>query len=133
MPNDAGNPPVAPPVVLAAPRPATSANSGLRQAQLKQLQELEAKLQEEREQTQRSRTTLEKEHSGRGVGAREVGRITRDRIMADDSVESPLGLDRASQKLTAAAILLREMPEPSRPEGCNLRKESQALLKATAV
>jgi hypothetical protein len=42
--NDAGNPQVAPPVVPAIPRPATSANSGMRQTQLEQLQELEAKL-----------------------------------------------------------------------------------------
>jgi len=51
-PNDTGNPPAAPPVVPAAPRLATSANSGMRQAQLEQLRELEAKLQEERKQRQ---------------------------------------------------------------------------------
>jgi hypothetical protein len=49
-PNNAGNPPAAPPVVPAAPRLATSTNSGMRQAQLEQLRELEAKLQEERKQ-----------------------------------------------------------------------------------
>ena len=40
--------PVAVPVAPIAPRPATPVNSGLQQAQLAQLQELEAKLQEER-------------------------------------------------------------------------------------
>ena len=61
--------PVAVPVAPIAPRPATPVNSGLQQAQLAQLQELEAKLQEEREQTQKLRATLEKERSGRGAGA----------------------------------------------------------------
>ena len=98
-----------------------------------QLRELEAKLQDERKQRQKLRATLKKERSGRGAGAREAGRIARDRTLVDDGVENPLALDRASQKLTAAAILLRAMPEPSRPEGSNLRKEPQALLKATAV
>ena len=56
-------------MVPVAPRPVTSSNSELRQAQLAQLRELEAKLQEEREQTQKLRATLEKECSGRGAGA----------------------------------------------------------------
>jgi len=46
--NDEAN---APPVVPAAFRPATSANSGMQQAQLAQHQELEAKLEEEHRQT----------------------------------------------------------------------------------
>jgi len=53
--------------------------------------------------------------------------------MADGSEESPLALNRASQKITAAAILLRAMPEPSMPEGRNLCKEAQALLEDAAV
>ena len=120
-------------MVPAAPRPATSANSELRQAQLAQLRELEAKLQEEREQTQKLCATLEKESSGRGAGAREAGHIARDRIMPHDGVGNPLALDRASQKLTIAAILLGTMPEPSTPEGRNLHKEAQALLEAAVV
>jgi hypothetical protein len=53
--------------------------------------------------------------------------------MGDDGVENPLALDRASQNLTAAAILLCAMHEPSTTEGRNLRKEAQALLEAAAV
>ena len=67
------------------------------------------------------------------MGAREVGRIARERILADDGVENPLALNRTSQKLTVAALLLRAMPEPSMPEGRNLRKEAQDLLEAAAV
>ena len=116
--------PVAVPIAHIVPRPATPVNSGLQQAQLAQLQELEAKLQEERQHTQQLRTVLEQEHSGRDAGAREAGRIVRDRIMADGGVEHQPALNRASQKITAAAILLRAMPEPSTPEGRNLRKEA---------
>jgi hypothetical protein len=109
-------------------------NSGLQQAQLEQLQELEAKLQEERPQTQLLRATLEQEHVVHGAGAREAGRIAREWILADDgAVENQPALNRASQKITAAAILLRAMPEPSTPEGRNLRKEAQALLEDAAV
>ena len=45
----------------------------------------------------------------------------------------PLALPRASQKITAAALLIRAMPEPSTPEGRNLRKEAQVLLEEDAV
>ena len=53
--------------------------------------------------------------------------------MADDCEGSPLVLNRASQKITVAALLLRAMPEPSTPEGRNLDKEAQALLEDAAV
>ena len=49
---NAAHTPAAAPIALAAPRSATPVNSGLQQAQLEQLQEVEAKLQEEREHTQ---------------------------------------------------------------------------------
>jgi len=53
--------------------------------------------------------------------------------MAEGHEESPLALNRASQKITAAALLIRAMPEPSTPEGRNLRKEAQALLEDAMV
>jgi len=108
----------------AAPRPTTPVNSGLQQAQLEQLQELEAKLQEEHMQTQKLRATLKQERSDHGAGAWEAGRIARGRIMADGGAENQLALNRASQKITAAAILLRPMPEPSTPEGRNMHREA---------
>ena len=63
-------------------------NSGLHQAQLVQLQELEARLQEERYQMQQLRATLKQELSDRGAGAREAGRIARDRIMVDGGLRT---------------------------------------------
>ena len=50
--------------------------------------------------------------------------------MTEGREGSPLGLPRASQKITAAALLIRAMLEPSTPEGCNLRKEAQARRSA---
>jgi len=53
--------------------------------------------------------------------------------MEDGGEERPPALNRDSQKITAMAILIRAMPEPSTPEGCNLRKEAQVLLEDAAV
>ena len=52
----------------------------------------------------------------RGASAQAAGRITWERILADDNVDKPLELQRASQKLVAAAYLLQAMPEPSTTE-----------------
>ena len=82
---------------------------------------------------QKLRIALEQGRTGRGTGAREAGRVAWDRIMAEECEGSPLGLPRASQKITAAALLIHAMPEPSTPEGRNLRKEAQALLEDAAV
>ena len=66
-------------------------------------------------------------------GVQESGRVTRERILAESREGSPLALPRASQKITAAALLICAMPEPSTPEGRNLRKEAQVLLEEAAV
>jgi hypothetical protein len=62
-----------------------------------------------------------------------VGRVARERILADDNVDKPLELQRASQKLVAAAYLLQAMPEPSTTEGHNLRNEAKVLIEQAAV
>jgi hypothetical protein len=68
------------------------------------------------------------EASERGERARELGRQARDRINADNPDAPP----RASQKLVAAATLLRAMPTPSTPEARNLQCEVQALIEQAA-
>ena len=102
------------------------------QAQLVQLREVEAKLDEERRQTQKLRHALEQAHTRHGTGARESGRVAREQILAEGREGSPLALPRASQKITAAALLICAMPEPSTPEGRNLHKEAHALLEDAA-
>jgi hypothetical protein len=79
------------------------------------------------------RASIAGESSARGERARELGRQARDRINADFNVDNPDTLPRASQKLIAAATLLRAMPAPSTPEARNLHREAQALIEQAAV
>jgi hypothetical protein len=73
------------------------------------------------------------EPSARGERVRELGIQARDRINADFNVDNPDTPPRASQKLIAAATLLRAMPAPSTPEARNLHREAQALIEQAAV
>jgi hypothetical protein len=73
------------------------------------------------------------EASARGERAWELGRQARDRINADFNVDNPDAPPRASQKLIAAATLLRAMPAPSTPEAWNLHREVQALIEQATV
>jgi hypothetical protein len=73
------------------------------------------------------------EASARGERARGLGIQARDRINADFNVDNPDTPPRASQKLIAAATLLRAMPAPSTPEARNLHREVQALIEQAAV
>jgi hypothetical protein len=88
-------------------------------AQLAQARELEAKLAEEYRTVRLLHVSMAGEASARGERARELGRQARDRINADNPDAPP----RASQKLVAAATLLRAMPAPSTPEARNLQRE----------
>ena len=62
-----------------------------------------------------------------------MGRVARERILADDNVSKSLELKRDSEKLVAAAYLLQAMPEPSTTEGRNLRNEAKVLIEQAAV
>ena len=83
---------------------AASSSSAARRAQLAQLTELEKRLEEEQQQTRLLRTALEQECTARGARAQAAGRVARERILADDNVDNPLDLKRASQKLVVAAV-----------------------------
>jgi hypothetical protein len=100
---------------------------------LAQAPELEAKLVEEYRAVRLLRASIAREASARGERARELGRQARDRINADFNVDDPSTPPRASQKLIAAATLLRAMPAPSTPEARNLHREAQALIEQAAV
>jgi hypothetical protein len=73
------------------------------------------------------------EASARGDRARELGKQARERINADFDIDNPSTPPRASQKLIAAATLLRAMPTPSTPEARNLHREAQALIEQAAM
>jgi hypothetical protein len=102
-------------------------------AQLAQARELEAKLAEEYRTVRLLRASITGEASASGERARELGRQARDRINVDFNVDNPDTPPRASQKLIAAATLLRAMPAPSTPEARNLHREAQALIEQAAV
>jgi hypothetical protein len=119
-----------------APRPATGPSTPAGadvDAQLAQAHELEAKLAEEYRTVRLLRASMAGEASARGERARELGRQARDRINADFNTDIPDALARASQKLIAAATLLRAMPAPSTLEARNLHREVQALIEQAAV
>jgi hypothetical protein len=100
---------------------------------LAQARELEVKLAEEYRTVRLLRASMAGEASARGERARELGRQARDRINADFNVDNPDAPPRASQKLVAAATLLRAMPAPSTPEARNLQREVQSLIEQAAV
>jgi hypothetical protein len=79
------------------------------------------------------RASMAGEASARGERVRELGIQARDRINADFNVDNPDTPPRASQKLIAAATLLRAMPAPSTPEARNLHREAQALIEQATV
>jgi hypothetical protein len=79
------------------------------------------------------RVSIVGEASARGERARELGRQARDRINTDFNADDPSTPPRASQKLIAAATLLRAMPAPSTPEARNLHCEAQALIEQAAI
>jgi tyrosyl-tRNA synthetase len=85
--------------------------------QLEQIHELQDMLGEEREYLRLLQQTLEHERVARahGGGARERARDVNRRIVEDRAVEPPV-FGRASQNIVTAAMLLRNMPEPSNPE-----------------
>jgi hypothetical protein len=97
------------------------------------VREPEAKLAEEYRAVRLLRASIAGEASARGVRARELGRQARERINADFNVNNPNTPPRASQKLIAAAMLLRAMPAPSTLEAQNLQREAQALIEQAAV
>jgi hypothetical protein len=84
--------------------------------QLEQICELQDSLDEERENLRLLQQTLEHEHvvHAHDGGARERARDVNHRIVEDRAVEPPV-FGRASQNVVAAAMLLRNMPEPSSP------------------
>jgi hypothetical protein len=112
------------------PSPPRGANIN---AQLAQARELEAKLAEEYCTVRLLRASIVGEAFARGERTRELGRQARDRINADFNVDNPGTPPRASQKLIAAATLLRAMPAPSTLEAQNLHREAQALIEQAAV
>jgi hypothetical protein len=79
--------------------------------------------------------TLEQERSswGNSGAARRRARDIYRRINDDEGGSQPLVFTRASQNVTAAAILLWTMPVPSTTEGRQIRNELRELLECVTV
>jgi hypothetical protein len=102
-------------------------------AQLAQARELEAKLAEEYRAVRLLCASIAGEASDRGERVCELGKQSRERIDIDFNVDDPNTPPHASQKLVAAATLLRAMPALSSPEARNLHREAQALIEQADV
>jgi hypothetical protein len=102
-------------------------------AQLAQARELEAKLAEEYRMVRLLRASMAGEASARAERARELGRQVHDRINTVPNIDNADAPPRASQKLIAAATLLRAMPAPSTPEARDLHREVQTLIEQAVV
>jgi len=102
---------------------------------LEQLNELEARLEEERLRLCQLRETLVQYQSAHGDGgeARRRARDVNHRITEDEGGDDPLVFSTASQNVMAAAILLRAMPEPLTPEGRRVRQGLRGLLEQAVV
>jgi hypothetical protein len=104
-----------------APSPPTGADIN---AQLAQARKLEATLAEEYRTVRLLRASMAEEASARGERAHELRIQALGRINADFNVDNPDTPPRVSQKIIAAATLLRAMPAPSMPEVRNLHHEA---------
>jgi hypothetical protein len=112
-----------------------SALVGSQRVKLEQLRELEAKIDEDRQQLVHLWATLEQERSIRGnsEAARHRACDVNRHINNDEGGNQPLFFRRASQNVATATILLRTMPEPSTTEGQQVRNELRGLLECAAV
>ena len=115
-------------------RGVASAPVGGHRPDLEQLDELEARLEEERTRLRQLREALVRAPSGRGDGgeARRRARDVNRRIVEDQGGDAPV-FSTASQNVMAAALLLRAMPEPSTPEGRRVCQGLRGLLEQAVV
>ena len=119
--------------VVPVATPSSSSSSAARQAQLAQLKELQAKLDEQRRQTQELRTALEQQRTAHGAHAQAAARVARERILADDNVDKPPELKMAGEKLVAWAYLLQAMLSRRRLRVATCAARQQTLIEQAAV
>ena len=133
-PSNATPPPNPTPGIHPGARGAALAPEG-RCPDLEQLNELQARLEEERIRLRQLRETLVQDQSARGDGgeARRRARDVNRRIIEDEGGDNPPVFSTASQNMMAAALLLRAMPETSTPEGRRVRQGLRGLLEQAVV
>jgi hypothetical protein len=135
MPEDGDPPRPAPRVDILRELAVVLVPAGGQDAQLEQIREMQARLDEEVGQLVQLRQTIGQEGAGRAP-AGEVHHLAQDdqhRIANDARVRLPPASSEVGQNLFAAAILLRAMPEPSTTEGRRIQGELKNLLEDAVV
>lgn len=89
----------------------------------------QTKVEEDRRAAHAMHTRIKGGNGERGAHARKAGHKARAHIITNDNDEDPVALPRTSQKLIAAAVLLRAMPEPATPKGRKLHHEARTLVE----
>jgi hypothetical protein len=104
-------------------------------AQLEQIREMQARLDEEARQLVQLRQNIRQEWAGRAPAgeARHLAQDVQHLIIDDARARLPPASSGVGQNLAAAAILLRAMPKPSTTEGRRIQGELKNLLEDAAV
>jgi hypothetical protein len=109
--------------------------AGGQDAQLEQIREMQARLDEGAGTLEPFRWDIGQEWAGQAPAgeARHLPQGIQYRIADDVRARPPLASSGVGQNLAAAAILLRAMPEPSTTEGRRIQRELKNLLEDAAV
>jgi hypothetical protein len=135
MPEDGDPPRPAPRVDILRELAVVPVPAGCQDAQLEQIREMQARLDEEAGQLVQLRQIIGQEWAGRAP-ARETRHLAQDvqhRITDDARARLPPASSGVGQNLATAAILLRAMPEPSTTEGWRIQGDLKNLLEDAAV
>jgi hypothetical protein len=135
MPEDGGPPRPAPRVDILRELVVVPVPAGGQDAQLEQIHEMQARLDEEAGQLVQLRQNIGQEWAGRAPAgeARHLPQDIQHRIADDARARLPPASSGVGQNLAAAAILLRAMPKPSTTEGRRIQGELKNLLEDAAV
>jgi hypothetical protein len=119
MPEDGDPPRLVPHVDILRELAVIPVPAGGQDAQLEQIREVQARLDEEAGQLVQLRQNIGQEWAGRALAgeARHLAQGVRHRIADDARARLPPASSGVGQNQAAAAILLRAMPEPSTTEG----------------
>jgi hypothetical protein len=135
MPEDGDPPRPAPRVDILRELAVVPVPAGGQDAQLEQIHEMQARLDEEAGQLVPLRQNIGQEGVGRAPAgeARHLAQDVQHCIADDARARLPPASSGVGQNLPATAILLRAMPEPSTTEGRHIQGELKNLLKDVAV
>jgi hypothetical protein len=135
MPENGDPPRPAPRVDILRELAVVPVPAGGQNAQLEQIREMQARLDEEAGPLVQLRQNIGQEGAGRAPAgeARHLAQDIQHRIANDARARLPPASSVVGQNLAAAAILLRAMPEPSTTEGRRIQGELKNLLEDAAV